>query len=542
MTPPGHRRLRGITANMSFRRRITLVSAAAVAIAVVLASALTYLLASHQLRGQVDAQLRTRSAGLRFIANALPPALSGRDERYLAQMLALSGHHKLPAGASKTGSPLGLLLAPPPSDDPRRGSRAAGSAPAVALQGNPFGNLSPHPDEVRGYQQLLNASGKILFNSSPNLTLPIDAATRRLAAKGGKPFFRDARTDGIHLRILAEALRPGYAAQFAQPLTSVDNLLGRLRLILALLDVGGIALAALLGRLVAGAAVAPVRRLTQATEHVTLTQDLSERIQPAGVDEIGRLAESFNAMLDALQSSMSALDASVHAQRQLVADASHELRTPVTSLRTNIEILKQEQHMAVEERQRMLDDVVEQIEELTLLMNDLIELAHGEQPRGATEDVRLDLIVEEAVDRARRHSPDTPFHVELDPLVLSGAPARLGRAVNNLIDNAVNYSPAGSPIEIALHGIELTVRDHGVGITPADLPHVFDRFYRGAEARGRPGSGLGLAIVRQVAEQHGGSVNAEPAPAGGTLMRLRLPGAEPVEPLSTLDSGVPAAH
>jgi two-component system sensor histidine kinase MprB len=515
------------------------VSAAAVAIAVVLASMLTYLLASHQLRGQVDAQLRTRSADLRFIANAVSPGLSRRDERYIQQMLAHSGRHKLLAGNTKAGSPLGLLLTPPPSGSPgsrRPGSGSALSGAAIALRGNPFGNLSPHPDEVRGYQQLINSSGKVLLNSSPNLTLPVDAAARRLAAKGGKPFFRDAHVSGIHLRILTEALQPGYAAQLAQPLTSVDNLLARLRLILALLDVGGIALAALLGRLVSGAAVAPLRRLTQSIEHVTRTQDLSKRIQPGGEDEIGRLAESFNAMLDALQSSMSALDASVHAQRQLVADASHELRTPVTSLRTNIEILKQERDMSVEERQRMLDDVVEQIEELTLLMNDLIELSYGEQPRGGTEDVRLDIIVEEAVDRARRHSPDTPFHVELDPLVLTGTPARLGRAVNNLIDNAVNYSPTGSPVEIALHDEELTVRDHGVGISSADLPHVFDRFYRGVEARGRPGSGLGLAIVRQVAEQHGGSVSAQPAVGGGTLMRLRLPDAGPVESLSTLDA------
>jgi two-component system sensor histidine kinase MprB len=524
---------------MSFRRRITLVSAAAVAIAVVLASALTYLLASHQLRGQVDAQLRTRSAGLRFIANTVP-RLSGRDERYLARVLARSGAHKLPSAGAKPGSSLGLLLSPPPPGSSGRPSSASGG-PAIAIQSNPFGNLSPHPDEVRGYQQLINSSGKILLDSSPNFKLPIDPGTRRLAAKGGKPFFRDARANGIHLRVLSEALRPGYAAQLAQPLTSVDNLLSRLRLILALLDVGGIALAALLGRLVAGAAVAPVKRLTQATEHVTHTRDLSERIQPAGVDEIGRLAESFNAMLDALQSSMDALDASVHAQRQLVADASHELRTPVTSLRTNIEILKQERDMGVDERQRMLDDVVEQIEELTLLMNDLIELAHGEQPRGGTEDVRLDFIVEESIDRARRHSPDTPFHVELEPVVLTGAPARLARAINNLIDNAVNYSPSGSPVEIALHDQELTVRDHGAGISNADLPHVFDRFYRGMEARGRPGSGLGLAIVRQVAEQHGGSVSAEAPADGGTLMCLRLPGSEPVESLSELDTALHAA-
>ncbi len=529
---------------MSFRRRITLVSAAAVAIAVVLASALTYLLAAHQLRGQVDAQLRSRSDGLRFIANAVPTGLSGRDERFLAQALTRSGHGKLLSGDSKAGTPLGLLLSPPPSrtgEDARPTTPGtAGKGQAISVLRDPFGNLSPHPDQVRGYQQLVDSSGKIRFDSPPNVRLPIDAATRALAAKGGKPFFRDAHADGIHLRILTEALPHGYAAQLAQPLTDVDNVLARLRLILALLDIGGIALAALLGRLVAGAAVAPVKRLTQAAEHVTRTQDLSQRIQPAGEDEIGRLAESFNAMLDALQSSMNALDASVHAQRQLVADASHELRTPVTSLRTNIEILKQERDMSVDERQRMLDDVVEQIEELTLLMNDLIELGRGEQPRTGSEDVRLDLVVEEAIDRARRHAPDTPFHVELDPVVLTGEPGRLARAVNNLIDNAVNYSPGGSPVEIALHGEELIVQDHGPGISSTDLPHVFDRFYRGAEARGLPGSGLGLAIVRQVAEQHGGRVSAQSAPAGGTLMRLRLPGAGPVEELPTLDTALHA--
>jgi two-component system sensor histidine kinase MprB len=313
--------------------------------------------------------------------------------------------------------------------------------------------------------------------------------------------------------------------------------------------------------------VAPVKRLTLAMEHVRRTRDLSERIQPASEDEIGQLAEGFNAMLDALQHSIGALDASVHAQRQLVADASHELRTPVTSMRTNIEVLRQQPDMPTAERQRLLDDVVEQAVELTALMNDLIELARGEQVDGEHEDVRLDLLVEEAVERARRHSPQTLFAVLLQPLLSSGAPQRLARAVNNLIDNSVAYSPAGAPVEIELRSTpvsiganerpagadgpppgsikangrqpalpagparvaELTVRDHGPGIDADDLPHVFDRFYRGADARGRPGSGLGLAIVRQVAEQHGGSVCAERAGGGGTLMRLRLPGAEAAE-------------
>ena len=398
------------------------------------------------------------------------------------------------------------------------------------------------------------------------MTLPVSAATRALAAKGRGSSLQSASVGGTHLRILTEGVRPaaagkpGLAVQFAQPLTEDDHLLRRLRLILLLIALGGIALAALLGRLVADAVVAPVGRLTRAAEHVARTQDLSERIDTAGAeqvghaDEIGRLAVSFNAMLDALERSMSALDASVHAQRQLVADASHELRTPITSLRTNIEILQQAPDIDPADREQLFAEVIEQIEELTLLVGDLIDLARGEEPPAETEDVRLDQIVREAAERARRLAgwvgSDTPLSVELEPVVLPGVPARLGRAVNNLIDNAVKYSPARRACrdppggDRSREGAELTVRDHGPGIAAEDLPHVFDRFYRGAEARGRPGSGLGLAIVRQVVEQHGGSIAAEAAPGGGTLMRVRLPRAERVsaESIATERADALAPH
>jgi two-component system sensor histidine kinase MprB len=278
---------------------------------------------------------------------------------------------------------------------------------------------------------------------------------------------------------------------------------------------------------VAGAALTPIKRLMRASEHVTETQDLSQRITPTSEDEIGRLAQSFNGMLDALERSMTALDASVSAQRQLVADASHELRTPVTSVRTNIEILLEARDMPDPDRQRLLHDVIEQIEELTLLINDLIELARGEEPRERYEDVRLDVLVAESVARARRHAPDATITTDLDETLVLGEPARLHRAINNLLDNAVKFSPPGEPIEVTLHDGELCVRDHGPGFSPQDLPHVFDRFYRGAEARGRPGSGLGLAIVQQVASSHSGTVTAEAAPGGGALMRLRLQLAPP---------------
>jgi two-component system, OmpR family, sensor histidine kinase MprB len=500
---------------MSFRRRIALAAAAAVAIAVVLVSILTYLVTSHQLHSQVDSQLRAR----------------GRDAGTL--LARLTNPSTRTATTNSGRAPFGLALGTAPraarTGTGARTDKGTGGTPSSSTTTNPFGNLPPGPDQVRGYQQVVGSNGAILIRSARGISLPVDAQTRRLARLGGRPFYRDAFVQGIHLRLLAEPLGKGRALQLAQPLTEVDNLLDRLRLILALLDIGAIALAALLGRLVAGAAVLPLKRLTQATEHVALTQDLSGRIEPVGEDELGRLAASFNAMLDALERSMSALDASVHAQRQLVADASHELRTPVTSLRTNIEILQQAEDMNAQDRRRLLDDVVEQIEELSLLMNDLIDLARGEELRADAEDMRLDLVVGEVVERARKRAPTTPLQAELEPTIVVAVPSRLERAVSNLIDNAVKYSPPGQPVEVRLHGEQLTVRDHGPGISAEDLPHVFDRFYRGAEARGRPGSGLGLAIVRQVVTQQGGSVTAESAPGGGTLMRLRLPGAEALD-------------
>ena len=471
---------------MSFRRRITLAAALAVAIAVVLGSLLTYVLAANELRGQVDAQLRNRVDNLRVI------------ERHPARR---HGDRLLDALQGRGSSAAQLFESGP---------------------GNALSNVQPRPNQVRGYQQLVGASGAVLFRSgAKNVTLPVDSRTRQLALGKGESFFRDATVQGLRLRILAEYFAPGRVVQFAQPLSEVDHLLSRLRLILVLIGLGGIALAALLGALVARAAVQPVKRLTRAAEHVAETQDLSQRISPAAEDEVGRLAVSFNAMLDALEHSMTALDASVKAQRQLVADASHELRTPVTSLRTNIEILQRAQDMDERDRERLLDDVVEQIQELTMLMNDLIDLARGEEQPAYAEDVRLDLVVSEAIDRARRDSPATRLQVTLEPVLVNGVAARLERAVANLIDNAIKYSPPGEVVEVELRAGELTVRDHGPGIPAEDLPHVFDRFYRGADARVRPGSGLGLAIVRQVVTQHRGTVVAEQAPGGGTLMRVR---------------------
>ncbi|MCL2770352.1 MAG: HAMP domain-containing histidine kinase, partial [Solirubrobacterales bacterium] len=405
----------------------------------------------------------------------------------------------------------------------------------VKTLGTTFLHTPPAPlGQDRGVVQVLSATGAVLISPQAGAaTLPVDARARALARHGGASYFSDVHLGSDHLRVLTASLGPGTPAraiQIARSLNEVDHTLSNVRVILLAVALGGIAAAALLGMLVSRAAIAPVRRLTEAAEHVAQTQDLARRIPPRGGGELARLAESFNAMLDALERSMGALDTSVRAQRQLVADASHELRTPITSLRTNIEILQQAPELPARERERLLGDIVEQLSDLTTLMNDVIELARGDQPTPVHEEVRLDQLVAEAIERTRLHAPHANVHAALEPALVEGDAARLDRAVANLLDNALEFSPRRSPIEVALEGGKLTVRDHGPGIAERDLPHVFDRFYRGAAARALPGSGLGLAIVRQVAEAHGGSVGAEGAPAGGAIVWMRLPSVRPAAP------------
>jgi two-component system sensor histidine kinase MprB len=303
-------------------------------------------------------------------------------------------------------------------------------------------------------------------------------------------------------------------------LTEVDETLTDLGWILLGIVALGIVLGGVLGMVVARSALRPVRDLTDAAERVTTTGRLAERIEvpPGRRDEIARLASAFNAMLEALERSIAG-------QRQLVADASHELRTPLTSLRTNVEVLARDQPMDPEERRHLLADVQSQIEEMGRLVADVVELAREGESPPRFDEVRLDLLVEQAVARCRRDHPDLPLHVDLEPSVVLGSADRLERAVSNLLENAAKWTSAGTAVEVRVDRGEVVVRDHGPGFSEEDLPHVFDRFYRAAGARGMPGSGLGLAIVRQVAEAHGGRVEAGNAPDGGAVLRLAL---EPV--------------
>jgi two-component system, OmpR family, sensor histidine kinase MprB len=362
--------------------------------------------------------------------------------------------------------------------------------------------------------QLVTPDG-IFTPSGQELVLPVDARHREVATGERAEFLEDVHVVGVHARVFTRQIEPGLALQIARPLEEVDSTLTRLAAILTFFALGGVAIGALLGRLVARTALAPVRRLSEATRHVATTQDLSRRIEVSGRDELSELAADFNTMLGAL-------DESQTAQRQLVADASHELRTPLTSLRTNVELLAHNGRIPTEDRRRMIADALAQVEELATLVGDVVEVARGNRPEEELEDVRLDEIVAAEVERARRHAPSLRFETDLEATVVRGVPGRLARAVANLLDNAAKWSPPDGVVEVTVRDGSLTVRDHGPGIDEADLPHVFDRFYRAPAARGLPGSGLGLAIVRQVAEAHGGRAFAERAVGGGARFRVEF--------------------
>jgi two-component system sensor histidine kinase MprB len=335
------------------------------------------------------------------------------------------------------------------------------------------------------------------------------------------------RTDRARdLRVAAVPAGPGTALVVARGLDATRTTLSRLSVVFTLVGGAGVLLAAAAGTAVAQGGLRPVQRLTEATERVGRTGNL-QPIAISGDDELARLTASFNSMLAAVAESQ-------ERQRRLVADAGHELRTPLTSLRTNLELLAASDRpdapsLSEQDRKEISDDVRAQVEELSALVGDLVELAREDAPQVVHEPVELREVVERALARAGRRAPDVHFEVDLVPWSLLGDANALERAVLNLLDNAVKWSPPGATVHVRLrptgHGTAVVdVADAGPGIAEADLPYIFERFYRSSAARTMPGSGLGLAIVAQVATRHGGSVRASRRPAGGTLMTLELPG------------------
>ncbi|MFL5896665.1 MAG: sensor histidine kinase [Thermoleophilaceae bacterium] len=472
---------------MSLRTRIAAVAGLAVAVAVVCGAGLAYVAIRSELRGQVDDALRSRAT----VFDRFAPAGGAPGE----------------AGTGVEGRGFGPG-GPPPDLREFRGPQPL------------FGGAA-------GYLQVVLPDGSIERPPRELGVLPATTAARSIAKAGAGRRLDDVHTNGVHLRVLTIGLGGLGAVQVARPLTEVDRVLSRVLLILVLMGLGGIAAGAALGAGVARTALAPIRRFTGRTEQIAGEGDISQRMQADGDDELARLARSFNATLDELERS-------VEAQRQLVADAGHELRTPIASLRANIQVLEDADRLPAGEREALRADIVDELDELTALVADIVELARGAKAEEEADDVRLDLVVDALVERARRRpGVEVDWNLVLEPTVVSGRPERIARAVGNLLDNARKWSPPGGTVDVRVDGGELSVRDHGPGFEPDDLPHVFDRFFRSERARAMPGSGLGLAIVRQAAEAHGGWARAENADGGGAIVRVRF-GAGPGEPLTEL--------
>ena len=502
---------------LTLQGRFALLAALAVSVAVVGAAVISYFLVSGQLYRQIDSQL-----------------LGGPN--------SVSQPHGGPGGPYG-GAPSGTST----------GSRGSGTTSADT--GNPF----PGSTSSTASQKYVSCTSKT-SNSTDNTAGVIDPVIGRTGAfsiaksdgsicvvtsqfsyeyalgstatatqiavadrKEGPQLYDAYTTDGVHVRAYTVyAGEKGYSYTTVIDLTDTDSSLHSLAIGLCFAALAGVILAAAAGFLVARSALRPVRRLTKAAEYVAATDDLSVQLPVDGADELSRLGKAFNRMTKSLAGSR-------EWQQRLIADAGHELRTPLTSLRANVDLLLRSRRtgraLPPGREEAMLLSVDQQLHELSGLVTDLLELSrNAEGGLRRTMRVPLHESVGRAVERAKLRGPGLEFDVAIEPWFVEGDPTSLDRAVVNLLDNAVKFSPAGGTVTVRLNKGAYTVRDHGPGIDPADLPRVFERFYRSDSARQLPGSGLGLAIVAQVAEDAGGSIKLEPASGGGTIARLALPG------------------
>ncbi|MER0447208.1 HAMP domain-containing sensor histidine kinase [Streptomyces sp. Edi4] len=456
---------------MPLRSRLAMLVATAVAVAVAAVAVTCWLLTRAQLRGELDTTLRNTGAPSALVVSALQSCTA-------------------------------------------QGNLPTGQKPFAYIQ-------VVLPDGTRC----------VALDSPPVRVTAQDIAV----ARDLKPETLHSSTTDSGMDVRVHTTRQEFAGRWAtvslsRPLTEIDSSLNRLALLLTGLAGIGVVAAGASGLWVARAGLRPVDKLTGAVEHVARTEDLTVRIPVEGEDEIARLSRSFNAMTAALASSRDR-------QAQLIADAGHELRTPLTSLRTNIELLARSDEtgraIPPADRVALMASVKAQMSELASLIGDLQELSRPDAVReGPLEVVGLHDITRVALDRARLRGPELTITAELAPWYVRAEPAALQRAVVNVLDNAVKFSPPRGAVTVTLDRGVLTVRDQGPGIPAEDLPHVFERFWRSPSARALPGSGLGLSIVARTVRHAGGEVSLAPAPTGGTLATITLPGA-PTPPPDT---------
>ena len=459
---------------MSLRLRLTLALALLAAASVVAVATTNYLQTSDRLHEQLDVQLQSDMRPL--LPQSDPPGLIA--DQFCR---ALATHAEGPV---------------------------SGYAARVAHQ---LGTSA----------QCIDASGAVTGKTG-NVNLPVTAADRRRDVSS--PVLATRSFHGKNYRTITITRAANGTIRTARDLTPTEAVLASIRERSAFIGLGVIALAALGGWLIASRVARPIARLTEAAEEVAATGRLDHPVAASGSGEVRRLASAFTSMLRAL-------DESRAQQQRLVQDASHELRTPLTSLRTNLDTLRRHAALDPKLREQVLTDLDGELQELGALTTDLVQLTVEAHATEVETPVSLDQFTKRAAVRAARRS-GREISVDAAPTTVVARPDAIFRAISNLLDNAIKFSPDGSAIEVKVSAGRIEVRDHGPGIDPDDLPFVFDRFFRAIDARGLPGSGLGLSIARAVVEGSGGSISAENDPAGGAKFTIVL---------STTDRSSPTA-
>ena len=379
--------------------------------------------------------------------------------------------------------------------------------------------------------QCLDKTGAVTF-APRQLDLPVSDADKKIAtaADRGTKISRTVTIAGERFLVVTVAVDPSGAIQLARPISENDSVLSSLVLRFGLLVAGSTALAGLAGLWVARRTTRPIVQLTAAAEEIAASGHLDVVLpDPGGNDETGRLTRSFSTMVDALRTSKTQ-------QTQLVHDAGHELRTPITSLRTNIGVLRRHRDLPAETRARLVDDMHAELAELTSLVDELIALAADNESDDPVGTIELGSMVEMTVDRwSRRSGRNITFDKSSEETFpIEGRQKMLGRAVSNLVSNATKFSPDGTDVRVTLRRTagfyEILVADSGPGIAAEDLQRIFDRFYRSTIHRDQPGSGLGLSIVWSAAITHGGTVSARNnIGSPGATFELRLPVSSPLK-------------
>ncbi|MGI5140374.1 MULTISPECIES: sensor histidine kinase [unclassified Streptomyces] len=466
---------------LTLRLRLGLSAAAAVAVAVSAVAVASWLVTRQQLTAQLDSNLESVQA----------------SPGYVQDLLSLCG-----------------------TELPDTGQRSETPTPYVV--------------------QVITADGTVCV-APGNKKIAVDESDLAVARGMLRSAVHDATSqDGQRMRVstthpdMPPRFSGDYAVSIAQSLNVVDKPLNSLALFLLGFAGLGVVGAATAGIGISRAGLRPVGHLTDAAEHIAHTQDLTVRIPADGNDEIARLSKSFNDMTEALATSRDR-------QQQLIADAGHELRTPLTSLRANIQLLirshKSGRNIPEKAMNDLLHSVESQVGELAALTADLQELSRPDTTPDETSlhVVALHEVARRAMERVKLRGSELEFTSDLDEWYVLSEPTALERAVVNLLDNAVKFSPAGGIVSLRLSDGRLTVRDQGPGIPADELPHVFDRFWRSPTARSLPGSGLGLAIVAKVVQQAGGTVTLQPADAQGTEAVIRIPGTR--NPPSAMEPG-----